>query len=87
MNKWNWIEQLLCSAGVDNKMDLAPLRTLDDFILQGSRFQVPDINQVSSLTIYFWKHNSPYKLSAEVEKNLALSIFGQIELPSKGTKN
>jgi len=32
-------------AGVDNKMDLAPLRTLDDFILQGSRFQVPDINQ------------------------------------------
>ena len=26
-------------------MDLAPLRSLDDFILQGSRFQVPDINQ------------------------------------------
>lgn len=31
--------------GDSNKMDLAPLRTLDDFILQGSRFQVPDINQ------------------------------------------
>ena len=26
-------------------MSLAPLRSLDDFILQGSRFQVPDINQ------------------------------------------
>ena len=40
--KLNWTA---FSAGVDNKMDLAPLRTLDDFILQGSRFQVPDINQ------------------------------------------
>jgi len=28
-----------------NKMDLAPLRPLDDFLLQGSRFQVPDLNQ------------------------------------------
>ena len=35
----------LCSNSNPNNMDLAPLRSLDDFILQGSRFQVPDINQ------------------------------------------
>jgi len=32
-------------SGNPSNMSLAPLRSLDDFILQGSRFQVPDINQ------------------------------------------
>ena len=73
------------SAGVDNKMDLAPLRTLDDFILQGSRFQVPDINQVSSLITYFWKPNSPntYKyLQVLTNKKCCISI-GLLQFPTR----